>query len=113
MHLITVEALAEAARSLRPDGLLVIHVSNRYYDLAPAVAAAADRLGLTILEREYVPGAEAQGTGAGVSDWMVAARSPVLLASFLERGWREPRVSDTPFTDDFADLLHHLRPGGW
>ena len=113
VHLITVEALSDAVRSLRPDGLLVIHVSNRYYDLAPAVAAAADRLGLTILERVYVPDPEAKGTGAGVSDWMVVARSPAPLAGFIERGWLEPRLSDTPFTDDFADLLHHLRPGGW
>src|SRR6185503_4921705 len=59
IHLITVEALEDAVRSLRPDGLLVIHVSNRYYDLAPVVAAAARRLDLAILERLYVPGPEA------------------------------------------------------
>jgi len=113
IHLITVEALEDAVRSLRPDGLLVIHVSNRYYDLAPVVAAAARRLDLAILERLYVPGPEAQGSGAGLSDWVVAARSPELLAAFLGRGWTDPRFADQPFTDDYADLLHHLRPGGW
>jgi spermidine synthase len=113
VHLITTEALADAGRALRPDGLLAIHVSNRYYDLAPAVAAAAQRAGLTILERQYVPGPEAQVTGAAISDWMVAARSPASLAGFAALGWVQPRVSDQPFTDDFADLLHHLRPGAW
>jgi SAM-dependent methyltransferase len=113
VHLITAEALADAGRALRPDGLLAIHVSNRYYDLAPAVAAAAQRAGLTILERAHVPGPEAQLTGASISDWMVAARSPASLATFAALGWVQPRVSDQPFTDDFADLLHHLRPGAW
>jgi SAM-dependent methyltransferase len=111
IHLITVESLADALRALRPDGLLVVHVSNRYYDIAPVVAAAAERLDLTILERVYVPGPEARG--AGLSDWMVAARSPESLNAFVDRGWVQPRVADQPFTDDFADLLHHLRPGGW
>jgi predicted methyltransferase len=111
IHLITVESFADALRALRPDGLLVVHVSNRYYDIAPVVAAAAGRLDLAILERVYVPGPEAQG--AGLSDWMVAARSPELLQAFVDRGWVRPRVADQPFTDDFADLLHHLRPGGW
>jgi hypothetical protein len=111
VHLITVEGLAAAGRTLGPDGLLAIHVSNRYYDLSPAVAAAAQRLGLTVLEREYEPAAEDAARGAGLSHWMVAAASPGALAGFLERGWVAARVSDRPFTDDFADLLRHLRAG--
>ena len=34
-HLITIEALADADRALREDGILAVHVSNRYYDLGP------------------------------------------------------------------------------
>ncbi len=113
VHLITQEALADALRTLRPAGLLAVHVSNRYYDLAPVVAAAAQRLGLTILERQYVPAPEDAANGAGISDWLVAARSPEQLAGFMHRGWVQPRVADHPVTDDYADLLHHLRPGAW
>jgi SAM-dependent methyltransferase len=113
VHLITQEALADAVRSLRPDGLLVIHVSNRYYDLAPAIAVSAQALGLSILERQYVPTPIDAARGAGISDWMVAASSAGTLDGFLDRGWVLPRVADRPFTDDFADLLHHLRPGAW
>ncbi len=39
-HLLTAEALADADRALREDGILAVHVSNRYYDLGPPVAAA-------------------------------------------------------------------------
>jgi hypothetical protein len=111
VHLITVEGLQAAVRTIKPDGLLAIHLSNRYYDLSPAVAAAAQRLGLTLLEREYEPAPEDAARGAGLSHWMVAARSPEAIDGFLERGWVAPRVSDRPFTDDFADLLRHLRAG--
>ncbi len=113
VHLVTREALADAVRSLRPDGLLVVHVSNRYYDLAPAVAAAARDLGWSIVEREYVPTTAEAASGAGLSHWMVAARTPEQLAGFADRGWVTPRFSERPLTDDFADLLHHLRPGAW
>ena len=111
VHLITVEGLEDAVRPLGPDGVLAIHVSNRYYDLAPVVAAGAQGLGLTVLEREYEPAPEDAAQGAGLSHWMVAARSPAALAGFLERGWVAPRTSDRPFSDDFADLLRHLRAG--
>jgi SAM-dependent methyltransferase len=113
VHLITQEALADAVRALRPNGVLVVHVSNRYYDLAPAVAAAARGLGLASLERQYDPAPAEVAAGAGISHWMVLGRSPDALAGFASRGWLAPRVSDRPFTDDFADLLHHLRPGAW
>jgi SAM-dependent methyltransferase len=111
VHLITVEALRDAVRTLRPDGLLAIHISNRYYDLAPAVAAAAQRLGLTIWERQYEPSPEDAANGAGISHWLVLGRSPEDLTGFAPRGWVPPRVAEPPFTDDFADLLHHMRAG--
>jgi SAM-dependent methyltransferase len=111
VHLITVEALERAARTLAPRGFLAIHVSNRYYDLAPVVAAAARDLGLTVLQREYEPRPEDAARGAGLSHWMVISRSSEALAGFPGRGWVAPRVADRPFTDDFADLLRHLRAG--
>ena len=43
VHLLTVEAIADEVRTLAPDGLIVFHVSNRYYDLTPPIAAAVRR----------------------------------------------------------------------
>lgn len=40
-HLITLEALDIYLSRLKTDGLLVFHVSNRYYDLRPILKAAA------------------------------------------------------------------------
>ena len=44
-HLLTREALAIYSKRLVEDGLLVIHISNRYYDLRSVLSAAARQQG--------------------------------------------------------------------
>ena len=41
MHLLTLEAFATYRRASGADGLLMVHISNRYLDLEPVIAAAA------------------------------------------------------------------------
>ena len=41
MHLLTREAFATYRRHLAPGGLLLVHISNRYLDMEPVIAAAA------------------------------------------------------------------------
>ena len=45
VHLLTVEAFQLYFHHLRADGILAVHVSNRYLYLEPVVAAAARQLG--------------------------------------------------------------------
>jgi hypothetical protein len=107
-HLLTVEAIGDAMRTIAPDGLLVVHVSNRYYDLAPAVAGAAEALGLASLQRAYAPStADAERFLATPSSWVVLARTPADLATLATRGW-VPITPVTPLTDDNPDLLRLL-----
>ena len=40
VHLMTVEAITDEVRTLEPNGIIAFHISNRYYDLAPAITAA-------------------------------------------------------------------------
>ncbi|TAJ99153.1 MAG: hypothetical protein EPO36_12735 [Chloroflexota bacterium] len=109
-HLLTIEALLDDKRVLRPDGLLAIHVSNRYYDLAPAIGAAADRLGMVVLERRYAPTAEDRAThGASPSIWVVATADPATAARFRGLGWQPiPPTGIDPITDDHPDVLRFL-----
>ena len=109
VHLLTVEALRDAMRTVAPDGLLAIHVSNRYYDLAPAVAAAARDLGLAALRRVYAPTPAGAEMGATGSIWMVLAREPGLLAPLAEAGWAPVPVDGVAaITDDRPDILRFL-----
>jgi spermidine synthase len=45
IHLLTREAFANYFRHLKPDGVLAIHVTNRFLDLPPVVKAAAESFG--------------------------------------------------------------------
>ena len=109
VHLLTVEALRDAMRTVAPGGLLAVHVSNRYYDLAPAVAAAARDLGLAALRRVYSPTPAGAEMGAIGSIWMVLAREPGLLAPLEDAGWAPVPVDGiAAITDDRPDILRFL-----
>ena len=45
LHLLTLEAMAIYERALTPDGLLLLHTSNRYVRLEPVVAQAGAKCG--------------------------------------------------------------------
>ena len=111
VHLITAEGLADVARTLRPGGIVAVHVSNRYYDLEPPVAAGLEAAGLDVVRRIYTPTAAEGEDGASTSHWLVAGRpgeSDALLGALTSSGWSTPRIGE-PLTDDFADLLRYLR----
>jgi SAM-dependent methyltransferase len=49
VHLMTREAFQLYLRHLRPDGVLAVHISNRYLDLKPVVKKLADNFGLSAM----------------------------------------------------------------
>lgn len=55
VHLLTREALALYLSHLQPDGVLAIHISNKYIDLRPVLAAVATSLGARAWEFEGHP----------------------------------------------------------
>jgi hypothetical protein len=110
VHLLTAEAIRDELRILRDDGIIVFHISNRYYDLAPPIAAAVTDQGLTILEKRHQPGAVKE-PGETPSRWLAASRDADRIAALRAAGWTETTPGDRPFTDDYADLLRYLYLG--
>jgi SAM-dependent methyltransferase len=47
VHLLTTEAMQLYFRHLKPDGILAVHISNRYLDLAPVLLGESRALGKT------------------------------------------------------------------
>jgi SAM-dependent methyltransferase len=109
-HLLTVEAIADDVRTLRPGGLLLAQISTRSYDLEPAVAAAEAPLGLSSLHREFEPSLEAIAAGATPSEWVAATSDPALAERLRGAGWTTARAATVPLTDDHPDVLRFLRP---
>ncbi|RDE05205.1 fused MFS/spermidine synthase [Sphingomonas aracearum] len=112
MHLMTREAFATYARVLQPRGLLLVHVSNRFLDLAPVVAAAARDGGWQVAMLTYRPPAPRTSWQAA-SDWIALSRDPATLARLRAGGGRwvslHPRAGLAAWTDDYATILPLLK----
>jgi SAM-dependent methyltransferase len=108
VHLLTREAMQLYERTLRPGGILLFHLSNRNFDLVPAVGSTARSLGLSAAVRSYTPDTRAIGeSAAAASIWMVVG-TPADVARFEGIGWTAP--ADGPvLTDDFSDIVRLLR----
>jgi SAM-dependent methyltransferase len=110
VHLITIEALREYRRLLSPAGKIVIHLSNRYFELEPVVAAVAEATGLQGVTRGYEAGEDVEG--AVNSQWAVFAPDGRLLEELRSTaGWRALRREEgvRGWTDDYSNLLAVIR----
>lgn len=107
-HLLTGEAMEIYVRTLRPGGVLAFHLSNRYYDLDPAVGSTARTIGLDALADRFVADPPTpEGLGARSSIWVVAGAAED-IGGLVEVGWSRP-IPGPALTDDFPDLLRTLR----
>lgn len=119
LHLLTAESFAIYAKTLKPGGLILVHISNRFLDLQPVLAAVARAQGWSAALRNYEPDAAAQADQATHSDWVAMARDPATLARLEAAGgetvggaaWEpvEARPGFRPWTDDYATILPLLR----
>lgn len=111
MHLITEEAIKVYFRALSPDGVLVLHVSNRYIDMEPVVSAIARDLHLASAVRKDDPGSSETLI---VSDFIVFARKRETLDALArarpDAPW-EPLVApaERAWTDDHASVLPYIK----
>jgi len=113
IHLLTREAFAVYGRRLTPDGLLMVHVTNRFLDLDPVVAANAAAGGWRALRIRYDPDAAARKLHETTSIWIALSRNPATLERLAAAhpGWRTlaPRPGFAPWTDDHAAILPLFR----
>lgn len=111
LHLLTREAFGVYFRTLAPEGLLLVHISNRHVDLAPVLGAIARSQGLAAALRRDNPEDRETFTP---SSWVLFARSPVALDKVRslapQAAWEPlPITSTHPWTDDHASVLPHVR----
>ena len=107
-HLLTEEALAMYLRKLKPSGLLVVHVSNRYADLSRVFRGWHEATGQRVAMTQYVPSAalEAQGVHSTVA--IALAASPHGLAPLAQTKqwyWIESDGPSVHWTDDYVSIM--------
>ena len=111
MHLMTREAFDLYDRVVRKDGLVLVHISNRFLDLEPVLAGLTEDAGWSAAVREDTPGtARIEQFGLARSKWVALTREPGELDTRLAQvggDWR-PLSDDRGarlWTDDFASVL--------
>jgi SAM-dependent methyltransferase len=109
-HLLTREAYQVYLKHLKPDGVLAVHISNRYLNLAPVVSQAMADIGFhgRIIEDD--------ATGADYysgSTWTVLARDERF---FDHKNFKASEISPLKpspgfraWTDDFSNLITILK----
>lgn len=107
MHLVTVEAMALYLERVGPQGLVLMHISNRILDLRPVLLANARELGATILVKHT---ARSPDGDSEASEWAALTREGAIAAFLTSRfGWERmadlPLKRVPPWTDRFSNIL--------
>lgn len=118
LHLLTSEAFGIYTRALKPGGILVVHISNRFFNLEPVLAEEARRRGLATAVRLDSPAKAAEEEGATGSTWVAFAADPAQLAALTgplvardkadaANVWTATKAVPgfTGWTDDYASIL--------
>jgi SAM-dependent methyltransferase len=109
VHLVTREAIELYFRHLKEDGILVVHISNKYIDLEPVLARVAESLG----KATYVVETEDDQAGAcfGTTYVLLANDARVFEAPPLKDAGQPAETRDTIglWTDDFSNLIRLLK----
>ena len=107
VHLLTREALALYFTRLKPGGIVLFHVSNRYLDLVPVVARLAADAG-TEVRHLKVPSQDGDRRRLGAETVAVALPGGA-LEPLAADGWTVPAAGPVLWTDQRSDILRVIR----
>lgn len=108
VHLLTTEALEIYRRCLKPDGALVIHITNQYFDLAPIASGLAAEAGYSFA---VIDNHATLRPFANRSMWAVLSANPEAVAAVKSTSDIEvvPVRRQLKWTDDRSNLFEALR----
>jgi SAM-dependent methyltransferase len=112
-HLLTVEAMRAYLERLKPDGVVIMHLSNRNLELMQPVSGIAKAAGGVALEQVYRMPRGAQAPFDTDEDAVIVGRDRAALAPFLaDPRWRPADPGQVRvWTDDYTNLFGALIRG--
>lgn len=109
VHLLTIEAMRLYKKHLKEDGILGVHISNRYVDLEPVVARAAAELG----RRAWMITTQDNDDGScyGTNWVLLTAREELLETDEFRLNGREavPPSNMRLWTDDYSNVFRVMQ----
>lgn len=112
IHLLTTEAIALYRKKLTEDGVLLLHISNRYFELAPILARNGADLNYKAFQLHYkaTPDDQSQPM-AQTSLWIAMVNHGDINHLSASNQWErlKPDLNLQPWTDDYSDILATIR----
>ena len=110
VHLLTREALMLYTKRLRPGGMILFNISNRFVDFEPVLGTLGQDLGLGCSIERFTANAAQSERRWDSSTWAVMTRDRAALRRLGWRACRHEAVSQV-WTDDFSNVFGALRWG--
>jgi hypothetical protein len=116
VHLLTKEAFEIYLKHLKPDGTILVNISNRYLDLRPVVENAAQLFGLQTHHIDSGDGGYDEENGGGwwlyAATWMILSKNKEFMNLEVLRQVASPpatKPNDIPlWTDDYTSMYRIL-----
>jgi len=116
VHLLTREAFAIYTRHLKPDGAILVNISNRYLNLRPVIENAAREFHFESHHIECEDGSDDEDEGAWWlygSSWMVLSKNREFMLNSALRTAASPGASQPNniplWTDDYTSMFRVLQ----
>lgn len=109
-HLLTQEAIEGYLKLVKPDGVVVLHLSNRNLDITLPAVAAARALGVPERHQIYVESRDAPDMAEASTEALILSPTPQGMADFAaDPSWRVLAPTEVrPWTDDYVNLFGSL-----
>lgn len=106
VHLITLQAIQMYREKLKPGGMILVHISNRYVDLRPALSTIAHAIDMDAFTYFFTPKEE-----LGLASRWVAITSDSRTIAVLENdGWDRLTINNARYlwTDSYSNVFTSL-----
>ena len=107
IHLLTREAFELYFQHLKPDGILVVHITNLHLDLSDPVRNLAAEFGWEAIRVENIPELDTYHTY--YSDWILITKNRETIENLESYAypaeWENEEPKDIHWTDDYSNLL--------
>lgn len=110
-HLLTVEAIEGYLALLKPNGVVLLHLSNRNLDITLPAIAAAQALGKPSLHQLYYERDDTPEMAEASTEALILSPTREGLTDFLlDARWNTPAPTAVrPWTDDYVNLFGSLQ----
>jgi len=105
-HLLTVEAMRTYLSKIKPDGVVILHLSNRHLELHRPANAVAKAAGGVSLEQRYRKSDSTPHLWESSENVVIVGRSAAALEPYRAAPFWEipPPSRSRPWTDDYTNL---------